>query len=110
MMNAQGTLSAAALANERRVQERDQSLARLRYLEEMIERSSKEELAYAIKLLATVLADADGSAACLDQRNRTPTEADLIHSVVLHASIAIEKAKKGVDPTVMLLRAVSERA
>ena len=109
MYNPQNIPSDAAKANAQRLFERDQSLERLRYLEDLIQRSSKEELAYAIKLLAMVLADTDGSAVYLDQRNDQPTEADLIYGLVLHASIALEKAKKGVDPTTQLLNSLAER-
>jgi len=92
-----------------RLFERDQSIERLRYLEELIQHSSREELAYAIKLLAMVLVDMDGKAAYLDQRHDEPNEADIIYGLVLHASIALEKAKKGIDPTTQLLQALTNR-
>ena len=109
MYNPQNTQPNVSDSSGLRLFERDQSLERLRYLEDMIQRSSREELAYAIKLLAMVLVDTDDNAVYLDQHREQPTEADIIYGLVLHASIALEKAKKGIDPTTQLLHSLTER-
>lgn len=83
-----------------------QSLERLKYLEEMMQDASKEELCYAIKMMGLILATSEEGKMFLGAPKTHPSEADIIYGLVLHASIALENAKKGVDPIRQLVDSI----
>ena len=95
--------------SEKHLLESYQSLERLKYLEEMIRESSKEELGYAVKMMALILASSEEGKMFLGAQKTHPSEADIVYGLVLHASIALENAKKGIDPIRELIDSIRKQ-
>ena len=95
--------------SDKQLLESYQSLERLKYLEEMLEQTPKEELAYAIKMMGLIMATSEEGKMFLGTPKAHPSEADIIYGLVLHASIALENAKKGSDPIRQLIDSIRRK-